>query len=66
MVGVLYSTEVRVSELVALNVGDIEDGENRGADCIWKKAAKERTTYLTDGADFILRRYLKDTGANSD
>lgn len=53
----LYSTGVRVSELVALNVGDIEMGKQELI--VYGKGSKERKTYLTDSAKFYLKRYLK-------
>ena len=52
----MYSTGVRVSELVALNVRDIEMGKQ--SLIVYGKGSKERKTYLTDGAKFYLRRYL--------
>ena len=57
MVEFLYSTGVRVSEMVALNVGDIEMGKQELV--VYGKGSKERKTYLTDGAKFYLRRYLQ-------
>lgn len=57
LVEFLYSTGVRVSELVALNVGDIEMGKQELI--VYGKGSKERKTYLTDSAKFYLRRYLK-------
>ena len=57
LVEFLYSTGVRVSELVALNVGDIEMGKQRLV--VYGKGSKERKTYLTDGAKFYLKRYLQ-------
>ena len=57
LVEFLYSTGVRVSELVALNVGDIEMG--RQELIVYGKGSKERKTYLTDSAKFYLRRYLQ-------
>ena len=57
LVEFLYSTGVRVSELVSLNVGDIEMGKQRLI--VYGKGSKERKTYLTDGAKFYLRRYLQ-------
>lgn len=57
LVEFLYSTGVRVSELVSLNVGDIEMGKQELI--VYGKGSKERKTYLTDGAKFYLRRYLK-------
>lgn len=60
LVEFLYSTGVRVSELVALNVGDIEMGKQELI--VYGKGSKERKTYLTDGAKFYLRRYLQVRG----
>lgn len=57
LVEFLYSTGVRVSELVALNVGDVEMGKQELI--VYGKGSKERKTYLTDGAKFYLRRYLQ-------
>lgn len=57
LVEFLYSTGVRVSELVALNVSDIEMGKQELI--VYGKGSKERKTYLTDGAKFYLRRYLQ-------
>ena len=57
MVEFLYSTGVRVSELVALNVGDIEMGKQELI--VYGKGSKKRKTYLTDSAKFYLRRYLQ-------
>ena len=54
----LYSTGVRVSELVSLNVGDIKMG--RQELIVYGKGSKERKTYLSDGAKFYLHRYLKE------
>lgn len=64
LVEFLYSTGVRVSELVSLNVGDIEMGKQELT--VYGKGSKERKTYLTDGAKFYLRRYLQERGANPD
>lgn len=61
LVEFLYSTGVRVSELVALNVGDIEMG--RQELIVYGKGSKERKTYLTDSAKFYLRRYLQARSA---
>ena len=57
LVEFLYSTGVRVSEMVALNVGDIEIGKQELV--VYGKGSKERKTYLTDGGKFYLRRYLQ-------
>ncbi|RHN97269.1 integrase, partial [Clostridium sp. AM22-16AC] len=61
MIEFLYSTGVRVSEMAALNVGDIEMG--RQELIVYGKGSKERKTYLTDSAKFYLKRYLKDRNA---
>lgn len=57
LVEFLYSTGVRVSELVALNVGDVEMSKQELI--VYGKGSKERKTYLTDSAKFYLRRYLQ-------
>lgn len=57
LVEFLYSTGVRVSELTALNIGDIEMGKQELV--VYGKGSKERKTYLTDSAKFYLRRYLQ-------
>ena len=57
LVEFLYSTGVRVSELVHLNVGDIEMGKQELI--VYGKGSKERKTYLTDSAKFFLKRYLQ-------
>lgn len=54
----LYSTGVRISEAVALNVGDI-DMEHLEL-IVYGKGSKERKTYLTESAKFYLDRYLKE------
>ena len=46
-----------MSELVSLNVGDIEMGKQELI--VYGKGSKERKTYLTDSAKFYLRRYLR-------
>lgn len=58
LVEFLYSTGVRVSELVALNVSDIEMSKQKLI--VFGKGSKERRTYLTDGAKFYLKRYLQE------
>lgn len=60
LVEFLYSTGVRVSEAVALNVGDI--WMDRKELIVYGKGSKERRTYLTDSAKFYLRRYLQVRG----
>lgn len=57
LVEFLYSTGVRVSELVKLNVGDIKMEKQELT--VFGKGSKERKTYLTDGAKFYLKRYLE-------
>lgn len=54
----LYSTGVRISEAMALNVGDI-DMEHLEL-IVYGKGSKERKTYLTESAKFYLTRYLKE------
>lgn len=54
----LYSTGVRISEAMALNVGDI-DMEHLEL-IVYGKGSKERKTYLTEGAKFYLSRYFKE------
>ena len=55
---------MRVSELVALNVADIEMGKQELI--VYGKGSKERRTYLTDSARFYLRRYLQERDAKAD
>lgn len=62
LVEFLYSTGVRVSELEALNVGDIEMGKQELI--VYGKGSKERKTYLTDTAKFYLKRYLQERCRN--
>ena len=57
LVEFLYSTGVRVSESVSLNVKDIEMGKQELI--VYGKGSKERKNYLTDGAKFYLKRYLR-------
>lgn len=61
LVEFLYSTGVRVSELVSLNVSDIEMGKQELI--VYGKGSKERKTYLTDSAKFYLKRYLDERKA---
>ena len=61
MIEFLYSTGVRVSEMTALNVKDIEMGKQELI--VYGKGSKERRTYLTDTAKFYLKRYLKERNA---
>lgn len=56
LVEFLYSTGVRVSELIALNRQDI-DFDNMDA-VVYGKGAKERDTYLTAAACMHLKEYL--------
>lgn len=63
LVEFLYSTGVRVSELAALNVSDIEMGKQELI--VYGKGSKERKTYLTDSAKFYLKRYLDERKARN-
>ncbi len=63
LVEFLYSTGVRVSELVALNVSDIEMSKQELI--VYGKGSKERKTYLTDSAKFYLKRYLDERKARN-
>lgn len=63
LVEFLYSTGVRVSELVSLNVSDIEMGKQELI--VYGKGCKERKTYLTDSAKFYLKRYLDERKARN-
>lgn len=58
----LYSTGVRISEAVALNVGDI-DMEHMEL-IVYGKGSKERKTYLTESAKFYLSKYFKERCLN--
>ena len=62
LVEFLYSTGVRVSELVSLNVSDIEMEKQELI--VYGKGCKERKTYLTDSAKFYLKRYLNERNAD--
>lgn len=63
LVEFLYSTGVRISELAALNVSDIEMGKQELI--VYGKGSKERKTYLTDSAKFYLKRYLDERKARN-
>lgn len=52
----LYSTGIRVSELVRLNVDSVKFDKQELI--VYGKGSKERVTYLTDSAKFYLKRYL--------
>lgn len=54
----LYSTGVRISEAMALDVGDI-DMEHLEL-VVYGKGSKERKTYLTESAKFYLDKYLRE------
>lgn len=56
LVECLYSTGVRVSELVSLNRGDIDFDNMRAV--VYGKGAKERETYLTASACMHLKEYI--------
>lgn len=57
LVEFLYSTGVRISEAVTLNVGDIN--MERLDLVVYGKGSKERVTYLTESAKYYLDNYLK-------
>lgn len=57
LVEFLYSTGVRISEAVALNVGDIN--MEHSDLIVYGKGSKERVTYLTEAAKYHLDRYLR-------
>ena len=57
LVEFLYSTGVRVSELVALNINDIKLTEQELI--VFGKGSKERKTYITDTAKYYLKPYLE-------
>lgn len=56
IIEVLYSTAVRVSELVKLDIKDI-NWNTRGV-IVYGKGDKERTVYLNDRATMYLKEYL--------
>lgn len=60
----LYSTGVRVSELAALNIQDVEMGKRELI--VYGKGSKERKTFLTESAEFYLKRYLKERKVRPD
>lgn len=57
MIEFMYATGVRVSELVSLNVGDIDLYKQEFK--VMGKGRKERDLYISDTASFHLYRYLK-------
>lgn len=54
----LYSTGVRISEAMSLNVGNL-DMEHLEL-IVYGKGRKERKTYLTESAKFYLDRYFRE------
>ncbi len=64
LVEFLYSTCVRVGELVQLNKNDIDFREKELI--VYGKGNKERTVYLNAKASMYLKRYLDLRGDNSD
>ena len=56
MIEFLYSTGVRVSELIALNRQDVDFDNMRAI--VYGKGAKERETYLTEASCMHLKEYL--------
>ena len=57
MIEFLYSTGVRISELISLNISDINFRERKAI--VMGKGAKEREVYLTPVAQLALIKYLK-------
>lgn len=60
LVEVLYSTAVRVSEVVRLNRSDLTDIRN--GIVVFGKGAKERRVYLNSRAEMYLEEYLNSRG----
>ena len=59
----LYSTAVRVSELVSLNISDIRFATKDLV--VFGKGSKERTVYLNDRANMYLKEYLNTRTDNN-
>lgn len=57
MMEFLYSTAVRVSELVALNIEDVHFGESDLI--VYGKGGKERVVYLNEKTNLYMKEYLK-------
>lgn len=57
MIEFMYATGIRVSELISLNVGDIDFYQKEFV--VFGKGSKERIVYFTDRARFHMREYLK-------
>lgn len=64
LVEFLYSTGVRVSELIALNRQDIDFNNMRAV--VYGKGAKEREAYLTAAASMHLKEYLDTRTDNNE
>lgn len=64
LVEFLYSTGVRVSELIALNRQDIDFNNMRAV--VYGKGAKEREAYLTAAASMHLKEYLDTRKDNNE
>ncbi len=64
MMEFMYSTAVRVSELVRLNRSDIRFGSRTLI--VYGKGAKERVVYLNDKANMYLREYLQSRTDDND
>lgn len=64
MLEFMYSTAVRVSELVRLNRSDIKFGTKNLI--VYGKGAKERTVYLNDKANLYLQEYLQSRTDSSE
>ena len=64
MLEFMYSTAVRVSELVRLNRSDIQFGTKNLI--VYGKGAKERVVYLNDKANMYLQEYLQGRTDDND
>ena len=63
IIDLLYSTGIRVGELVNLNIDDID---LEGRECIvYGKGDKERTVFISDQAMIYLNRYLETRQDNN-
>lgn len=59
----LYSTAVRVSEMVNLNIDDIKFGQNELV--VFGKGHKERVVYLNAKSSLYLKKYLESRNDNN-
>lgn len=61
---VLYSSGIRIGELVGLNIKDID--WNKGTAIVFGKGHKERVVYFSAHALAVLKRYLKTREDNNE